>query len=251
MSVLVATHKPYWMPADELYMPIRVGACDAAPIDGLAHDDTGDNISEENGRYSELTGLYWGWKNLSGDHLGLVHYRRHFKGSGERGTLTGEEARCLLSRVPLILPKRRNYYIETVESHYAHTFDELHIACLRLALEASCPEYLPAFNAVMAQRGFHAFNMFIMRRDLAERYCAWLFEVLHLAESGIDFTGMTPFHERCMGRMGEFLIDTWALTNEVAYAEVPVANMEPVNWVKKGGGFLAAKYFGKRYEKSF
>ena len=41
-------------------------------------DNTGDNISEENEEYSELTGYYWIWKNDTADVVGIEHYRRHF-----------------------------------------------------------------------------------------------------------------------------------------------------------------------------
>ena len=37
-----------------------------------------NNISEKNPYYCELTGLYWAWKNLDAEYIGLVHYRRYF-----------------------------------------------------------------------------------------------------------------------------------------------------------------------------
>lgn len=251
-KILVASHKPYWMPSDPLYMPVHVGAALAdAPLEGFQPDDAGDSISAENPRYCELTALYWGWKNLEADHLGLAHYRRHFAGSGERGTLTGEEAADLLRRAPVICPKPRNYVIETIEAHYGHTFDPVHIECLRAALEAISPESLPAFEASMSGTRAHMFNMLVMRRDLLDAYCEWLFSVLRLAEAGIDFTGMTPFEQRCMGRLGERLLDTWLAANDVPYVERAVKDMEPVNWVRKGGSFLSAKFAGKKYKESF
>ena len=48
---------------------------------GYQPDNIGDNISSKNPSFCELTGLYWAWKNLDNEYLGLAHYRRHFKGS--------------------------------------------------------------------------------------------------------------------------------------------------------------------------
>ena len=34
---------------------------------------TGDHISSKNPNYCELTGLYWAWKNLDCEYIGLCH----------------------------------------------------------------------------------------------------------------------------------------------------------------------------------
>ena len=57
IKVLVATHKQYWMPEDLVYMPIHVGRAGKFDI-GYIGDHTGDNISDKNANYCELTGLY-------------------------------------------------------------------------------------------------------------------------------------------------------------------------------------------------
>lgn len=251
VKVLVAAHKPYWMPQDSLYVPVQVGAQGKEPIEGFQRDDTGDNISAKNPRYCELTALYWGAKNVDADYLGLVHYRRHFKGAGERDTLTFSEARELLSEVPVIVPQKRNYFIETLEDHYGHTFDPQHIAYVREALAELAPEYSEAFDQHMAGTRAHMFNMLIMRKDLIDAYLAWLFPILEAVEARIDFTGMTDFEARAMGRLSERLLDVWLTVNNVPYIEVPAISLEKTNWLKKGASFLAAKFTNKKYEKSF
>ena len=77
VALIVATHKNYWMPKDEMYVPIHVGREGKDDL-GYIGDNTGDNISSKNANYCELTGLYWAWKNFDADYLGLVHYRRHY-----------------------------------------------------------------------------------------------------------------------------------------------------------------------------
>ena len=74
---MVATHKKYWMPEDEVYLPLHVGAEGKADL-GYTKDNTGDNISVKNPNYCELTGMYWAWKNLNCEYIGLCHYRRYF-----------------------------------------------------------------------------------------------------------------------------------------------------------------------------
>ena len=65
------------MPKDEMYLPVHVGAEGKDDI-GYQKDNTRDNISVKNPFFCELTGLYWAWKNLDADYIGLAHYRRHF-----------------------------------------------------------------------------------------------------------------------------------------------------------------------------
>ena len=57
LKILVATHKEYWMPTDEVYLPIHVGR-DGKQDLGYTGDNTGENISIKNANYFELTGLY-------------------------------------------------------------------------------------------------------------------------------------------------------------------------------------------------
>lgn len=251
IKVIIAAHKPYWMPDDPLYLPVHVGAAGKDVIPGYQRDDEGDNISTKNPHYCELTGVYWAWKNLDADYVGLAHYRRHFRGKGPRNILTLEEAKQLLSKAPVVVPKKTDYVISTVEQHYADTHSPEHLVALRKAVATVSPEYLDAYDACMKHRSAHMLNMFLMRRDLFDAYCGWMFSVLREAEKGIDYTGMTPFQARLMGRLSELLLDVWLQKNSVSYVECPLVSMERVNWFKKGSAFLASKFLGKNYSKSF
>lgn len=251
IKIVVASHKPYWMPSDPMYVPVQVGATGRESIPGFQRDDEGDNISEKNPRYCELTALYWAWKNLDADYIGLAHYRRHFAGSGERGVLTCDDARRLVSMASVVVPKKRHYVIETVGDHYAHTFDGAHLDAVRDSLRQLTPGILPAFEAHMGSRSAHIWNMCIMRREVLDAWCSWLFPVLAQVENEIDFEGMTPFEERVVGRLSERLLDPWMRATQIAPLEVGCSSMESVEWGRKCASFLAAKFFGKRYHSSF
>lgn len=251
VKIVVASHKPYWMPPDPMYIPMQVGALGKDPIANFSRDDQGWNISEKNPRYCELTALYWAWKNLDADFVGLAHYRRHFAGGGERGVLTNDEANGLIKQAPVIVPKRRHYYIESVGSHYAHTFDGEHLKIVRDSLELLSPDMVPFYDDHLNERSSHIWNMLIMRRDMLDRWCSWLFPVLEEIEARMNFADMTPFEERAIGRLSERLLDPWIASNSVDIVELPVTSLEPVNWPKKIGGFLGAKFMGHKYAESF
>ena len=259
--VAVAAHKPYRMPEDPAYVPVHVGAdLNPSVCEGYQQDNEGESISGLNGSYSELTAMYWVWQNVDADVKGLVHYRRLFgsldparrrvKDPFERLATTGELMR-LVGDHGAVVPRMRRYYIETVRDHYAHTHDAAHLDACRSVLLGRCPEYAAAWDEHMRGTSLHICNMCVMRTDLFDAYCAWLFPILGDLTGMIDSSGMSPFEARWPGRISELLIDPWMSVNGVDFAELPVVSPEPVDWVAKGRGFLAAKFLGKKYEKSF
>ena len=69
IKIILATHKKYTLPQNYIYLPIRVGKALSQENYGYQGDDTGDNISNKNPYFCELTALYWGWKNLNVDYI--------------------------------------------------------------------------------------------------------------------------------------------------------------------------------------
>lgn len=252
IKILIATHKISRMPEAPVYLPIQVGAAlhEPLPMAGLLRDDQGDSISRKNPNYCELTALYWGWKNLLADYLGLVHYRRYFAGTrrGEdkwdRIATEAELERCL-SVCPVILPKKRHYWIETTYSQYVHAHHAQDLDKTREILARKYPDYVPAFDRVMKRTSGHRFNMFVMRHDLLQGYCSWLFDVLFTLEAELDISGYSSNDARVFGFVSERLLDVWVETNRIAYREMPCLFMEKQNWLKKGGAFLKRKFIGK------
>lgn len=259
IKIIIAAHKKYQTPKDSIYFPLHVGAAGKDSI-GFDRDDSGDNISTKNPFFCELTGVYWAWKNLKCDYIGLVHYRRYFsiskkipKTEDEKFSivLSQKEADNLLSHTDIILPKKRNYYIENIYSHYKHTmhiepFDET-----GKIIAEKYPEYVSEFEALKRTTKMHAFNMFIMKKDIFDSYCQWLFDILFELEKRVDVSKYDSFHARLFGRISERLLDVWLKTNNLSYKEVKVIDMQNINWAKKIFTFLVAKFTGKKYKQSF
>lgn len=273
MEVIVATHKMYVMPDDSLYQPLLVGSDffldqqkGITLPKHLALDNTGAHISSKNHNYSELTGLYWLWQNTvkkdtnPDSFYGLVHYRRYLSTKNKKTPLTKTELQNLINlKYEIILPKKRNYYIENLYGHYAHT---LHIGPLdrtRAIIKEKYPDFLPEFNRLKTRRSAHMFNIFIFKKPLFEEYCEFLFGILFALESSLtkeELTRYDGFHARFFGRISELLLDVFLYTKfpdldkRSDVLELQVLELEPVNWIEKISNFLLAKFFGKKYKKS-
>lgn len=245
IQLYIAMHKPYRTPKDSMYVPLQVGAAQHEHFLSMRDDGGKDQISERNGTFCELTGLYWMRRNADADAVGLAHYRRHFalrKGKDAwNSVLTQAQAESLLDGYDAVLPKKRHYVIETNWSQYAHAHYEKDLITTREVLSRLYPDYVPAFDATMKRRSGHRFNMMIMRRERFEQYCDWLFSILFELERRIDVSDYDAYNRRVFGFIGERLLDVWVETVGIHYCEIPVIDMEPVNWMKKGGAFVMRK----------
>lgn len=268
VQIVVATHKKYKMPQDDMYLPLHVGAedkidKDGNPLDfGYQKDNTGDNISHLNPSYCELTGLYWAWKNLDADYIGLSHYRRHFslkKGKPDiNKVLSYKELQPYLDSVRVFVPSKRKYYIESLYSHYAHTHYAEHLDVVRNVIKQDYPLYLDNFDKILKHTYGYMFNMMIMEKELLNDYCTWLFDILFKAGQKINDGKENAFQGRFYGRISEIIFNVWldeqiqsGKIKKTEVKEIPCIHMEKINWYKKGSSFLKAKFLGKKYEGSF
>jgi len=253
IKILVAAHKQARMPSNKnIYMPIQVGAAIASEkLAGYVPDDTGTNISNKNPYFNELTALYWARHNLDADFIGLVHYRRFFSFSKKKdlnSILSEADIQNLLKKAPVLVPKKRRYWIESSQSHYRHAHHGIALDVLREVIADEKPSYLAVYDRNMARTWAHMFNMFIMRRAEYDAYLDWLFEILFAVEKKIqpDVVNWDTYEKRVYGFLSERLLDVWLEKNHVNYTEVPVTFMEKQNWLRKGGKFLARKIgFGR------
>ena len=275
VEIIIAAHKAYDFPKDKSYVPLQVGAKISTTDLKIARDDTGDNISSKNPYFCELTGLYWLWKNSKADYKGLVHYRRYFtvakkipKEDRLTVALSDKEIEELTKVYDVILPKKRNYYIESLWSHYSHT---LHIEPLEKTgeiIKKDYKEYFKEFERLKTRKSAHMFNMIIAKKEIFDEYSEWLFDILFKLENEMKkspefIAEYSGFHSRFYGRISELLFDVWLYTkypglktsdkpdDEIKVKELKVVDIEGVNWIKKGGSFLLAKFTGRKYEKSF
>jgi hypothetical protein len=246
--IAVATGKRYWMPGDPLYIPVQAGSAGAIDL-GYVRDDSGENISAENPWYSELTVLFWAWKNLEADYIGLAHYRRHFtilKGlhgteRKKKAVLSQTQLLTLLDKTPVILPPPRHYHIENRKMQFMRAHGVKNFQHLSSVIRRNFPDYTDAFDKTMRRSYGHICNMLVMRRDILDRYCSWLFNVLDKVRDRLpkENGGLQP---RILGYMGERLLDVWLEATGQPWRDIPYMMLEPVNWPLKIGRFLWRKF---------
>jgi hypothetical protein len=251
IKILVATHKIYKMPDDHMYLPLHVGREGKEDL-GFQGDNTGDNISLKNPNFCELTGLYWAWKNLDVDYIGLCHYRRYFTKKNVLQRMLCRNRKFdiildedsiieLIKKYDVILPKKRNYYIETVWSHYKNAHNISDLEETRKIIAEKFPEYLMSFDQVMKGKKLHLYNMFIMKKKDFDQYCNWLFEILFELENRIDISQYDNYQKRVFGFISERLFNVWLEYNRLRKFEVNVINLEKINWIRKILSFLNRK----------
>lgn len=219
IAIYTITHVPFTPPSDTTYIPLQVGA---ALHDHLGYlcDDSGDNISNKNPYYSELTGLYWIWKNnANDDYIGLCHYRRYFL--NESGTLMShQDYASLLSQYDVILSKPQigAYNYRTV---YERSHDIRNLDLVGSTIRELYPDYYATFNTVLSDNHCYIGNLFVAPRELFCAYTEWLFTIFFAMEPHVQTEGYDDYHKRLFGFLSEQLLIVWVKHNHLTYYEAP------------------------------
>ncbi len=229
IKIFVITHKKYPMPQNEIYIPLQVGA---AINDGLGYekDNVKDNISSKNPYYCELTGLYWIWKNVKSEYVGLTHYRRYFflnmYETKLEKILSKEQILKDMQKYDVIMPKKEFIFKYNVKEQYSYAHYQSDLDVCRKIISNIYPEYLKSFDTVMQRKYFYPYNMFIMSKKNLDKYAKWLFTILFQAEKEIDITNYSNYNKRIYGFLAERLFNVWLLQNNLKIKEYYVNQLE-------------------------
>lgn len=226
VKLFVCCHQPKAIPDHPLLIPVQVGAALAEErFPGFFQDDAGENISEKNRSYCELTAHYWAWKNIDADYCGFFHYRRYlYPDPAEKrlylvereptpallGKLGYGGFEALIRRYDLLLPKAEDMHL-SVREHYAnarfHHRKDLELM-ERIVLERH-PEMAGALEGYLSGTACYFGNIFIMRRELFHHFCGWLFPLLEEFDRRADVSGYDPGERRVDGYLSERLLGVY------------------------------------------
>ncbi|NLG05785.1 MAG: DUF4422 domain-containing protein [Clostridia bacterium] len=204
VRIFIMTHKQFDHPKNPMYQPLHVGHAKAADL-GYMGDDTGDHISELNCYYSELTGIYWIWKNYhAADYVGVCHYRRYLiKESGK--TFTAADCERILKDYDLITTKKVelnfSYHYGFGENHNVEALDETGRVIAELY-----PEYYETFLKLVNENKTYFGNIMITSKAHFDAYAEWLFSIFFVVQKRIDLSAPDDYHRRVFGFISEFLL---------------------------------------------
>lgn len=207
---------------------------------GALKDSAGDNISQLNSSFCELTALYWIWKNSDANVIGMVHYRRYFKGAIFKKEPIREEAITkLLYKYDILVSKKRNYLVVNVFNHYkkSHNIEDLLMA--REIVERMHPDYIESFDKVLSGKVLSLYNMLITRKELLDKYCEWLFPILFELSSKSNISEYNSYQSRMIGFVAERLFNVWITKNsEFKVKEIGVYNTDGFGGLPKIYSFV-------------
>lgn len=244
VRIFTMTHKRFEVPGDAMYVPLHVGHKNAEEDFGYIGDDTGDNISDLNCYYAELSGVYWVWKNYTGaDYVGICHYRRYL--TDEEGYVFSEAAYGqILSEYDIVTTKQLelpgSYRNGFAAHHNVGTLDETG----RIIAELY-PEDYDTFVSLVHRNKTYFGNIMVAGKKLYDAYCEWLFSIFFVLQQRIDLTFADDYHKRVFGFISEFLLYVWVTARKLRAYECRVAiigeKKETNEVTKKMAGFFRKK----------
>ena len=200
IEIYVVYHKPNKLYRSDILIPIQAGRAlhpneNEKFFSQMIGDDTGDNISLKNDRYSELTALYWIWKNSKARYIGLMHYRRFFNLYNSKTVETFDDFGLTRGNIEAIMMDAdvvtahysgfntgSNIYEHYLRNHYGEDF----YVVIRKIMK-KYPELTDKLYRFLAKDSYIPFNMFIARKKVIDAYCEWLFDILFSVEEDLDF----------------------------------------------------------------
>lgn len=258
IDILVCYHKASPIFANEILKPILLNAnslnkqtflkmqnlCKKANT-SLLLDNQGENISNLNKHFCELSAIYYAWQNmldstnLQNQLIGLFHYRRVLDFSGKvrrknkkdvntikinpkniikkfnltrQGLLKAMENKPILLPAGLYNPKNNidSAYLTQYEI-YARDHRKRDLDIVLEIIKSNFPQFVESSDFVFFTRGLKISwcNMFVMRADFFKEYCEFLFSVLFELHKRIDLKAYDSIQTRIYGYLSERLFNVY------------------------------------------
>ncbi len=225
----------------------------------MLHDDEGENISFKNKSYCELTAQYWAWKNCSVNYYGFLHYSRYFNftetifpeigynninvsnitdelidkfGWTEKQIIeciSGYDVVTTFSANTQIVQKKKDVYENYCDAAYLHEKDLL---TLTQIIEEKYPKFSKYVEQyLLGQRAIFC-NMYILRKDIFNDYCTWLFDILDEFVKRTDMSLYTVNEMRTPGHLSERMFGIYLLYLQNERKDIKIKQLQKVCFTK-------------------
>lgn len=252
LVLYTAFHKPYTSPNVDWVIPIHAGKSISNTELAILGDNTGDNISDLNPIFCELTVAYWVWKNVDRtqfEYWGLMHYRRYLVPSSIWDRLGKRKLhhfsnnnKVMNSRInnnlqhqfltelnkydaiishPSRLHKKNEKFI-SIEQHYKQHHIVEHWDLMVKVLIEKYPNYK---NSIIFFQQNHLFNynMMIASWAIWDSYLTWLFDILFEVYNQMIIPD-DIYQRRSLGFLSERMLNLYIYHNNLTTKEYLTAN---------------------------
>ncbi|HVK97978.1 MAG TPA: DUF4422 domain-containing protein [Flavisolibacter sp.] len=255
LFLFASYHKNFPVPKASYVCPIHAGKAiskTSLPFEG---DNTGDHISHLNEFYSELTVIYWVWKNFNREYVkywGIVHYRRFFcndtfigrikkksiysyaatqqaldavlNDTLEQSFLEDFKEYDVILQRPMYVYKKKGI-IKSINQHYGDEHFASDWKVTQDILLEKYPEYKKSIH-FFDQPKMSFFNMMMAPWHVWDDYLEWLFDILFEVDKQIQ-KAEDPYQRRVMGYLSERLINLYFFHNsQYKIKYYPIASFE-------------------------
>ncbi len=183
---------------------IQVGAALVEERVSAITDYEGENISLKNRQYNEMTALYWLWKHVKDDYIGLCHYRRKFAITEECVNKICASDIDVIITAPIINIPDVKYMFG--KNHVDSDWD-----VFGAAIKAISPEYIGDYQRLSNGIVYVPYNMVIMKREVLCSYCEWAFMVFQYIEKYTPKREDDVYQRRNIGFLSERVMTVWLL----------------------------------------
>lgn len=240
IKIFVSTHKRTSTFSSDILQPVHVGSAKSSTrFPYCWSDDEGENISNRNPRYCELTTQYWAWKNVDADYYGFCHYRRYFDFSetpheenafgeviddyidaaaAKKYGLDDENIANVVKQYDVITTPFGNLE-KIIDKHGTpralwEAAPLLHDDDLKRCYQILCsmyPDYKQDAQAFFNGDKACFCNMFIMKKEIFFDYCKWMFPILEEFDKNTDYSTYSKEALRTPGHLSERLLNIYLL----------------------------------------
>ncbi len=276
LKIFISCHKPAKLILNDYLVPIQLGASNAkTKMKGVIRDNEGDNISELNSMYCEMTAQYYAWKNVDLDYYGFFHYRRYLNfnkkrfiedeygnviesypsdAMAEKYSLDQDTIKSMVQKYDVIIPERKDLRRmaepwSTVREHYEKA-PHLHVEDFDLMLDIidkKYPEYSKIAHDFARGHTMCFCNMYILKKDIFFKYSEFVFGVLEEFCKQADMDRYDTEALRTPGHLAERLFNIFLLKLEQDNPDLKVFELQTVYFEKtKPQEILAPAFSDKK-----